>query len=485
MIRFSTYFLSRVLLFILINVCAVQVVLAQAELRPSLGVSFPVNVSDQDIIETTTELKAYGIQVIELHHPVSDDLIEELSDNAFQILVRNEIQFLTQSELDNPEVFDESFQPFLNRYIRNTSINSLGLTSYSTELGSDLLGLIVNQKTDSSVISFYEINSYDKESLTITDARNFPKDQKGAYFFFEAPFQSRDIQLISRVNEFGSRLILFDYYWLMQALESESYLREALIAFSDSEDTGLLLPISEPQTTFAIPDWPIVILVLLWISLGIHLRSNLTYRPLIFRYFTYHRFFVDDIMRYRERSSTPGIVLFIQHAYFTGLIIYVLSHTLFSEKGLEALYFHLPVLAIFGQNHFTLFAIAVLFTLLFSFISLLWLYIPSKSMNHFSQVLSLYSWVFHLDFLLVSISLIVLITSGSSLLIYLLCIAHFLFWILGFIVAAYDSSKYQMTGRFKYLFNTIGLFLIIIGTSIILFIFSGYPYDIIRLAASL
>lgn len=106
-------------------------------------------------------------------------------------------------------------------------------------------------------------------------------------------------------------------------------------------------------------------------------------------------------------------------------------------------------------------------------------------MNHFSQVLSLYSWVFHLDFLLVSISLIVLITSGSSLLIYLLCVAHFLFWILGFIVAAYDSSKYQMTGRFKYLFNTIGLFLIIIGTSIILFIFSGYPYDIIRLAASL
>ena len=76
-------------------------------------------------------------------------------------------------------------------------------------------------------------------------------------------------------------------------------------------------------------------------------------------------------MRYRERSTTLGIILFIQHVYFTGLSIYIPSATFVSDKGLEAFFFHFPVVAVFGVNYFTLFAIAVITTFILSFVGLL------------------------------------------------------------------------------------------------------------------
>ena len=135
----------------------------------------------------------------------------------------------------------------------------------------------------------------------------------------------------------------------------------------------------------------------------------------------------------------------------SGLITYILSATFISDKGLKLFSFHFPVVTVFGVNYFTLFAIVVITTFILSFVGLLWLYIPSKSMKHFSQVLSLYSWIFHIDFILVSCGLILLITEASNTSILLLVVGHFLVWILGFFFAAYDSSQYLTHGKIKYL----------------------------------
>lgn len=460
--------------------------LAQLSQRPSLGVSFSDEFTEQQIINLIPDLQDLGIYFIELTHPVSHNLINKISNLSFQLFIRSDIKFLTESEINNSEKLTDLLLPYVKLYSAYPVVTGIGLTSFSSFLDAHIITQLYEIQTDISNATLYEINTATNPiSLTIIDARSFSENPQDSQFLFEAPYQQGDLQLVKSINRFGSDLILFDYSWLVQAMENESYLRESLITFADSDDQEILLANSETENSKSIPDWPVIILVLLWLSLGIHIKSNPTYGSLILRYFSFHRFFVDDIMRYRERSSTPGVTLFIQHSFFTGLIIYILGLAFISERGLEAFYFHFPVLAVFGENYFTLFASAVILTLIFGFLSLLWLYIPSKSMNHFSQVLSLNSWIFHIDFLLVSSSLVLLKTESSAMIILFFCGLHFLIWIIGFIVAAYDSSQYLTQGKVKYLTGTAGLFILLIGVLLMGFLFSGRTYDILQLVTSL
>ncbi len=476
-----TYFYSRVLIFLLINVCGWSAVNAQNTPATPFGISFSPDVSDDEILTAMPELIENGISVIELISHRSLSILEELSEFPVQILVRSDIQFLTQHQLENSQEIQSRLRYFVESYGSDSRINGLGIISYSDEVP---IGLMIDHAFADSVLIHYKVDIAPGEDFfTFVHSDYYDADENINVVVFEAPFSPNDFNTLSLAIDNFEEIILMDWYWYSEASQSETYFLDALIIAANKE--GNLFPVVETIHEKKLPDWPVIILVLLWISLGIHLRSNLTYRPLLFRYFTYHRFFVDDIMRYRERSAAPGITLYIQHAYFTGLIVYILSTTFISNKGLEAFYHHLPLLAVFGQNYFTLFVLAVILSLAISFICLLWLYVPSKSMNHFSQVLNLYTWVFHVDFLLVSISLILLITGGSQTLILILGILHFLIWILGFIVTAYDSSKYLMKGRIKYLFNTAGILLIVTITIIFAFLFSGYPIDILQLALSL
>jgi hypothetical protein len=176
--------------------------------------------------------------------------------------------------------------------------------------------------------------------------------------------------------------------------------------------------------------------------------------------------------------------LTIQHAFFTGLIVYLLVVTFISQKGLEAFYFHLPEIGIFGNTYFSLFVTVVLITLLITYLGQLWLYIPSTSFKYFSQVLNLYSWVFHIDFLIVSVSLILAINKSSPILIIVLSCLHLIIWTMGFIATAYESSKYMMTNKIKYLLSTLGLFLLLAGLLISLFVLNDHPLEVLKLATS-
>ena len=482
--QINTYSLSCFFLFVLINVSDSSTLIAQDVQKTNFGVSFSNELTANEILNVIPDLVELGIQTVELNHPISNDLIDNLSAYPIQILVRSNISYITRFEISESDVIRSQLSPFILEYSVKQNIVGIGIASYSDSFNEKILVTLRNQLPDSSQIRLYQVNtSLDTQLPTVINSKSIYLNGFVNQILFEAPFNDHDISIFKKTLSLNPSLVLMDWYWFSDATKSIPYFTDTILTANQSTD--ILLSDNFAASNKSMVDWPIIILVLLWFSVGIHIISNPTYRPLIFRYFTFHRFFVDDIMRYRERSAASGITIFVQHAFFSGLVLYILSVFFISNKGLDALFFHFPLMAIIGQNYASIFMLSFLISVIFSLFSVIWLYLPSNSMKHFSQIVNLYSWVFHLDFIIVSVMIIILITQGSKAVLLLMGGVHFLLWIIAYVVAAYDSSKYLMKGKVKYLLNTIGIFLILVSTLIVTFILSGYPFDVLRLAVRL
>ncbi len=462
-----------------------QSALAQSLDRTVLGVSISTQSSEQRVLNQLPELKQLGIQVIELHDPVSDDLIETLANHGFQVFIRSNLRFLTKSELLDEAITTETLALFLQRYSRNLPVQALGIFSYSQtdepvlSTTLTLSGLI----PDSLSVSLYQLHTKSTSGLTTILAADQQEPLNGEYFYFDEHFHRTDLETFAKYIQNEASLILVDHVWLQQAVSESELFEEALKVYSDGD--SFLYTANNVENYDLVPDWPVIFLLIIWLSLGVNMLFVPTYRPLIFRYFTFHRFFVDDVMRYRERSSVSGIFLLIQNAFLSGLMVYIFCMQVFSEIGLQAFYYHLPYVAIFGQNYFSIFAITVVLSLLLHVVCLIWIFIPSKSMNHFSQAINLYTWIFHLNFLIVSFGLLKLITGTTTLLITILLALFLMVAFFGFFLAVYDSAKYLVLGRFSYMMITFGSYVLINTALLTLFIYSRYPIELLQLSLAL
>jgi hypothetical protein len=460
-----------------------NLVYAQPTDRTVLGVSFGPEASDQFILNNQAQLKRLGIQVIEIHDPVSPPLLDSLASAGFQLFVRSNLNYLTPTELRLESIQNEILKPFLDRYSGNPRVQALGIFNFSRVGEINLTTTITELLNDSSQINIYQHHTMPNAAIISILSANKNSFGDEDYIYFDQPFIVKDLGLFSESIGNETSLILMNWNWLQKAREESQLFEKALIAYAQGDS---FLYISEQdQENRRIPDWPIIFLILLWFSVGIHMLIVPTYRPLIFRYFTYHRFFVDDVMRYRERSAVSGIFLLIQNAFLSGLMIYAFSITSISEIGLKAFYHHLPYLGIFGQNYFSLFALSVLLSTFLHFVGLLLIYLPSKSMNHFSQAVNLYTWLFHLNFLIVSFAVLKVITGTSTAFISMLFTSFLLVSIMSFILASLDSSKYLVRGRFSYLMLTLGSFFITSTLLLVLFLYSGYFLEVIQLSFAL
>lgn len=463
---------------------------AQESQRTLFVVSFSEEVTFTEIKQQIPLYNRLGIEAFELPHPIETALLDSLAKTTFQVMVRRSEQFLTTTDLRaNQEVEKEAIQRLIDRYAPYDQVNAVGLYSYSQSYSpafKEALEELASTQWSTNNVRYYEITTNPNSSLApiyhLTDKPISVIDESTSAFF-SAPFSPQDFSLLIQVMEKDPVLVLFDQNWLENALETNPEVLSAMEAYALGEP--FVLPLPNIPTETPPFNWPVFVFLLLWILVGIHMITVPTYRYLLLRYFTFHRFFVDDIMRYRERSAASGVFLIIQHSLFTGLLGYLLSATFISETGLSALFHHFPLLGIFGTSYFSLFAVSVLIAVFVQLIELLWLYLPSKSMRHFSQTLSLYTWMFHLDFLVVSIMLILYLTHSSPTMIFILGIIFILIWITTFVLTAIDSAKYLMKGKVGYVTNTAGLNVLI--TLLLFSALFAFPsiVDVISLAITL
>ncbi|MEP5835641.1 MAG: hypothetical protein ABJ383_16575, partial [Balneola sp.] len=218
--------------------------------------------------------------------------------------------------------------------------------------------------------------------------------------------------------------------------------------------------------------------------LAVNVATNPTYLETIPRYFTAHRFYVGDIMSYRERSSASAVFLLFQHAIFGGLVVYILSKIFISDTGLEALYHHIPYIAVMGKNYFSLFVLSSVLVLIVELIALIWLYVPNKEMTHFNQGLNLFTSIFHLDFIIVTAIVTGYFGDWNTTLISFLALSYLLIWFSSFNITAFDASKRLGMHRNSYLFKTIGLHTLVSGALVVLLVVFNEWWDILKLAVS-
>ncbi len=466
--------------------------------RDSIAQDTPIDLGiSWDVPETVGEISAQlsfyqkiGVRFIELKHPIKHTILDSLAGYPFQVLIRFDKKFLTTSEVHkNRDEIVHQYSSLILEYAEHEQVIAYGLYAFSQSFNSEFIEEFESITSElSSQISnreFYEITSgpFNALDFSLYEIENEVIPENISGFLFSKSYQKNDQYILKDIFEQSPRLLFLDSNWLQNALSNYAPLQKALLDYVTEGEFILPLPQKEPPP---VPfNWSVLVFLIIWISMGVHVAVSQTYKPLIFRYYTGHRFFVDDVMRYRERSYLSGIFLFLQHAAFTGLVTYILSSLLISSTGLDALYTTIPHLAFFGKNYFSLFAIGGFLGIIIQLIALVWLYFPNKAMTHFSQALSLFTWVWHLDFLIVSVMLILLLTGGSSNLILLLGFLFVINWLVAFFVTSLDSSKYLMQKRVSYMLYTFGIHsLVNIGLLILIFS-SDFIMDLVELVVVL
>lgn len=396
--------------------------------------------------------------------------------------------------VEQASLLDTAQVPFLLR------LDNKFLTSMQFQADSVSLRESINQRStlyDSSlafkgIITFshsYTPDNFkiDGVNLYTIQADSLKASGTVSNFIDTAVFLDSENTSAASIYSFKQKLkahntIIVDSNWLTTVFEEfPDFKRSFLVEGGINTD---IIPLPKAPGERPLIHWSILVLVILWGSLAVNVATNPTYLETIPRYFTSHRFFVDDIMSYRERSSASAIFLLFQHALLGGLVTYILAKIFISPVGLDALYFQLPYLGIMGQNYFSLFVLTGILILAVELIAVLWIYLPNKEMTHFNQALNLFTWIFHLDFIIVTLLVTAYFAEWGSTFIVILSILYLLIWFSSFNITALGASKRLGMNRNAYLIKTIVLHTVIsIVLLVLLFSFDAL-WDVIGLVVS-
>lgn len=407
----------------------------------------------------------HNVSYLFVSHPLSKDEIALLDSVGISFFVKLNHKFVTENEfIINSDQYLKSVNDAKAHYGSSSTFN--GIIAFSQSIiPSDVLPNTGILEVKGNTV--YSVNAHSQPLFSI--------------------FETSDsyAENLSRFKELlinSELILLLDGNWYKSLLDQIEDLKSIFEGRTGMDPSAIAVPDIPDQTPLI--HWSIVVLIGLWISLAVNVATNPTYLETIPRYFTAHRFYVDDIMSYRERTSASAIFLLFQHAIFGGLVSYILAKMFISDTGLEALYHHIPYIAVMGKNYFSLFVLTSVLVLIVELIALVWLYAPNKEMTHLNQGLNLFTSIFHLDFIIVTTIVTGYFGDWNTTLIVLLSLSYLLIWFSSFNITAFDASKRLGMHRNSYLFKTIGLHTLVSGALVVLLIVFNEWWDILELAVS-
>lgn len=261
--------------------------------------------------------------------------------------------------------------------------------------------------------------------------------------------------LFRQTLEFEESLLIIPADWFQNYVVGND---DYKIIFSEYLE-GNLLPFPIPRTPETPPaiHWNVVFLFLILGSILLHMRFQPVYIQALPRYFFNHSFFLVDVIEHRIRNIFPGVLILLQHSVVTGIIMYLAADNLFNERSLSALAHHFPAVFWTSNPYVSLFLAGFFVSLIMQIISVLWLHLPNKKLQFFSQTLNLYAWPLHINFLVATILIVFHNQSPGQTLIYLLLATYLIVWFMSFNMAAYDAAKFLEKYSLPYILFTIGL----------------------------
>tara|TARA_B100000989_G_scaffold87498_1_gene63018 strand:- start:4703 stop:6247 length:1545 start_codon:yes stop_codon:yes gene_type:complete len=302
---------------------------------------------------------------------------------------------------------------------------------------------------------------------------------------FESPFQLEDLKrlesafLINQAAEF----IWFTQTWLDEAFLAHPSLEESLVFWNETGNFMLTKPaqkMSSMNTHWSRPF--MVVLILLF--LGLYQQSQV-YRRTPMRYLTNYSFLIDDMLRYSERYTSIGFLLFVIRSCVVSLcfVIWGLSNW----NDLDWVYLeHL----IFGQtkhspNTFLLWGVLSLVLLLTQLVELLLLRIPKSGYQSMRQILAIYSWNVHLNLILLLFIFIAFVNQFSIINGMTILFLIILSWCIGFVISSIQGAKINYRTGKRYVIWSLGTYILLISLSIYLFSQSEVSHGIMSMLYAL
>lgn len=249
-----------------------------------------------------------------------------------------------------------------------------------------------------------------------------------------------------------------------------------LEAYNISSEAPVALP--APEQPAPNPHYSALLLLLLWLSFGLHYFFSYSYRRAVKRYHLSHTFFVEDVLDRHVRFTVSSLLLLLQTGFMWGLAAYTAVPALLTEAGMQGLTWHYPII----EYNWTLMVIFFMMGTAFNLICVLWLSSSCPRTDGIVQAATLQMWPMHLGFLLITL-LVPGVSAGlSASFIQIVLLCFFLLNIAAFIVAAVHFSRRPTLPLPLHWLATIVLYVgVLAGTSIYI-IYGTVLSEVIQLA---
>lgn len=471
---------------------------ASESMQDDNGVGHRIAISVDDRFPAQERLefiRELGIDLIE-----AKDFSEVPSgiSNRFYYLLRTGPYYSTPSRLATDEDLQHNVYHSYNSLPENirSRVAAVSIANYPFELGEGFIQVFA--EFSSSVSNQIGLPLYYQSLYTEADLippgiefvstrikPGFDGQLPGSVIHFLPSDDDREsLQTLAHIftdsYRFEDSIIILPASWLINLVENNPDYRHIITAYKNGSFTTLPLPAERA----AAPEmnWSVFLLFLIWGSFVLHYRYQPVYGQSVMRYFTNHSFFLADIMENRFRNIMPGIYLLLQHALLTGLFLFASLNVLLTDAGKEILAAHFSSLFIISGFGANLFLIGFLLSILMQFLSILWIYLPNKSMNRFSQAVNLYSWPLHLNLLVVTF-LVMFNQVGVGYGRVMAFAALFIFvWFFSFNIAAVDSAKFLDRYRILYLAGTVGLHMLLLALVFAWLYYTPFIYESVNFA---
>lgn len=286
--------------------------------------------------------------------------------------------------------------------------------------------------------------------------------------------------ILNRSLSLPESIVIIPAEWFMERMEAQTAFSTIISSYQNGNTVSFPMPAQEPDNPGF--NWPVLFLLVIWISFIMHYKHQPMYLASLPRYFFYHTFFLHDILRKRIRSATSGILVLFQHTLLTGLFFYLMGDAFVSEIGLQSLATRFPTVFYPGFEKFCLFAAGLMLSFFSHVISVAWLHFLNKKLQQLSQTINLYSWPLHINLVIVTFIVYFVQLNDAHTWLIAAVIAYLLVWFFSFTIAAIDGARFLDKYRGLYLFLTVGIHSLLIMIAIVLIFWLPFIYEPIKMA---
>jgi hypothetical protein len=475
--------------------------------QTNLGVEWKVPDNREAALGQLQQFHELGISVIEISSLPRPEVWKTIDTLGFDVYGNLGIYFpVTQTFAKPDSSLIHLVETKASAYLSQSSVKAIGLFNF---------GAVTQEKFRSAIIPFVkQLKGNDRVKVYFTSDRlleenvpgdfylyrievspekrtitNLPDGSKiGGYQFSPAPEISDFISPFEHFWDATSRAtpkpVFCNSDWLFNILHKHPQFASTIQSLT--RETNPIFPV--PRESLPQPEKsaiPVIILFLVWGLAAFHFNTSPLYRKSLFRYFGAHKFFIDDIFHRQIRSPLPAFLIIIQNTCLLAACSFAAFMALWSPIGKESLFFHYPTLAILGRGPYSLLLWSLGVFLVFSLLSIFWLFISNRKSNSFTQVATIYAWPLQINFIICTLAIATYSAGGSGTTVATFTIIACFVFFSSFILTSLDVARFRTSRPLLYLFSTIGLYLIFTGILFGWILAYGYFQEVIALSLSL